>query len=74
MSPAFAERWAEHHVQSRSGEYKRLVHPTVGQLSVHCQKLVAADEGQALLVFTATPGTEDAEKLGLIGIVGQTFA
>jgi transcriptional regulator with XRE-family HTH domain len=75
-SDAFSARWAEHDVSVRaSDQRKRLVHPQVGRIEVRCQALVAESEAQALLVYTATPGTEDAEKLRLLDVVGaQEFA
>ena len=33
--------------------------------------MIAADEGQVLLVYTATPGTEDADKLRLLSVIGD---
>lgn len=68
---AFAAAWAEHHVGRKSGERKRLVHPELGTIEVDCQTLVAADEGQSLLVFTATPGSEAAEQLRLLEVIGR---
>ena len=69
-SDAFAAAWAEHRVAIRTSERKRFTHPQVGTLEVDCQTLVAEEQGQALLVFTATPGGEDAEKLRLLGVIG----
>jgi len=39
-----------------------------------CQVLHSHDAGQRLLVFTATPGTADDEKLRLLSVVGMQFA
>jgi transcriptional regulator with XRE-family HTH domain len=68
---AFTTAWAEHHVGKKSGERKRLVHPELGVLELDCQTLVAADEGQSLLVFTATPGSEAADRLRLLRVIGR---
>ena len=74
-SPEFTDLWAEHEVAVDFSERKRIVHPQVGTLDLHCQELIAADEGQVLLVYTATPGTEDYEKLQLLSVVGtQQFS
>jgi len=75
-SREFTARWAEHDVSVRpSDQRKRLLHPQVGPIVLQCQTLVAESEAQALLVYTATPGTEDAEKLRLLDVVGaQEFA
>jgi transcriptional regulator with XRE-family HTH domain len=72
----FGALWAEHDVVVRLGEeVKRFRHPQVGDLALRCSTLVAESEAQVLLVYTATPGTEDAEKLRLLEVVGaQEFA
>ena len=62
ISPEFAQLWSEHEVAVRLSDYKRMTHPRVGTIELHCQQLIAADEGQILLVYTATPGTEDARQ------------
>jgi transcriptional regulator with XRE-family HTH domain len=63
LSPEFAETWADHEVAVNFSDRKRMVHPQLGELALYCQVLINADEGQVLLVYTATPGTEDSEKL-----------
>lgn len=75
-SPEFAALWAEHDVSWRPGiEPKTFLHPLVGRLRLDCQTLIADSESQLLLVYTATPGTESAERLRLLGVVGgQQFA
>lgn len=74
-SPEFVALWAEHEVAVEFTERKRFLHPRVGPLELHCQELIAADEGQLLLVYTATPGSEDYEKLQLLSVIGtQQFA
>ena len=75
-SPEFASLWAEHDVSWRPGvEPKTFQHPQVGRLELECQTLIADSESQILLVYTATPGTESAERLRLLGVVGgQEFA
>jgi len=54
---------------------KRFVHPEVGRIDLYCQTLLDPDQGQALLIFTATPGTESHDKLALLTVLGaDTFA
>ncbi|MBX5441470.1 MAG: helix-turn-helix domain-containing protein [Solirubrobacteraceae bacterium] len=70
-SPEFAARWADHDVSWRPGsEPKVLLHPQVGRLELECQVLVAENEAQLLLVYTAAPGSESAQRLRLLGVVG----
>jgi transcriptional regulator with XRE-family HTH domain len=70
-SPAFAALWDEHEIVVRPDERKRILHPVVGAIDLHCERLVAENEAQVLLVYTATPGTEDAERLRLLAVVGD---
>jgi transcriptional regulator with XRE-family HTH domain len=69
-SPEFAQVWAAHEVGLPHGPEKRLFHPEVGVMTLQCQLLHDAEQGQGLLVFTAAPGTEDAEKLALVSMLG----
>jgi transcriptional regulator with XRE-family HTH domain len=75
-SPEFANLWADHDVSWRPGvEPKTFQHPQVGRLELECQTLTAENESQILLVYTATPGTESAQRLRLLGVIGgQEFA
>jgi hypothetical protein len=53
------------------GDHKRIVHPELGLIEVDCQILVAENQAQRLLVFTAPPGTEGAEQLQLLSVIGS---
>lgn len=65
-SPEFARLWGAHEVGLRHAERKRIAHPELGVLELHCQLLVDLEQELALLIFTATPGTESHEKLQLL--------
>jgi len=69
-SAEFAKLWDEHEVGVPSERRKTIVHPNLGEIDLDCQVLFTDDLAQVLLVFTATPGTEDAEKLQLLSVVG----
>lgn len=69
-SDEFARLWAEHEVGLRHEPRKRLVHPELGEMLLDCQKLVDVEQAQVLLVFTATPGTPDDDKLRLLASLG----
>lgn len=74
-SDEFARLWERHEVGLRWSETKRFAHPQVGRLDLYCQLLLEPDQGQSLLVFTATPGTESHEKLALLTVLGtESFA
>ena len=76
LSPEFLRLWAEHDVAWRPGpERKIFLHPQVGPMELSCDVLSAENDSQILLVYTATPGTESAERLRLLAVVGsQSFA
>ena len=70
-SAEFRAVWAEHQVRRHRSRVKRLVHPELGVLELNCQTLLDVDESQGLLVFTATPGSEAAEQLALLAVLGR---
>ena len=75
QSPEFAHLWDRHEVARRFADHKVLLHPELGEVEVDCQVLFTEDQSQALLVLTAAPGSESAEKLSLLGVLGtQRFA
>jgi hypothetical protein len=43
----------------------------VGELELHCQLLDDQEQQQTLLVFTAAPGSESAERLELLAVLGS---
>lgn len=69
-SPEFAELWNRHEVQRRFEDHKVLLHPEVGAIELDCQALFAEDQSQALLVLTAPPRTDAADKLRLLAVLG----
>jgi transcriptional regulator with XRE-family HTH domain len=74
-SPEFTRIWDAHEVGVRVETRKPIVHPTVGTIDLDCQILTAENRQEKLVVFTASPGTEDVERLALLAVVGtQRFA
>ncbi|MEV4137309.1 helix-turn-helix transcriptional regulator [Dactylosporangium sp. NPDC049742] len=71
-SPQFAALWGEHEVAVRRSDRKRIVNRQVGVIHMDCETLVTPDLGQKLLVLTPQPGTDAAEKLALLSVVGLT--
>ncbi|WP_157416520.1 helix-turn-helix transcriptional regulator [Agromyces allii] len=69
-SAEFRALWETHEVGVRPAEVKHFVHPELGGLEVSCQSLVDPVESHALLVYTAVPGSESAEKLQLLSVLG----
>ena len=70
----FTRLWDRQEVGLRWSSAKRFVHPEVGRIDLYCQTLLDPDQGQSLLIFTATPGTYSHEKLALLSVLGaDTF-
>ena len=69
-SPEFVRLWDQHEVAVRFDDHKTIVHPELGDIEFDCQILFTQNQAQALLVFTASPGTEGHEKLQLLSVIG----
>ena len=69
-SPEFVRLWDRHEVAVRFDDHKTIVHPELGDIELDCQILFTQNQAQALLVFTASPGTEGHEKLQLLSVIG----
>jgi hypothetical protein len=69
-SAEFTLLWDQHEVGLHYDDHKTIVHPELGQLQLHCQVLLATDQAQAMLIFTATPGTDSYDKLKLLSVIG----
>lgn len=69
-SAEFRTLWAAHEVGLRPRQTKTFVHPSVGVLELHCQTLVDPETSHSLLVYTAVPGSESADRLRLLAVVG----
>ncbi|WP_127474478.1 helix-turn-helix transcriptional regulator [Microbacterium sulfonylureivorans] len=69
-SPEFASIWTEHEVRTTHAREKRVQHPEVGVMDLQCQFLVDPEQGQTLLVLTATPGTGSHDMLQLLSVIG----
>ncbi|WP_326837781.1 helix-turn-helix transcriptional regulator [Amycolatopsis rhabdoformis] len=70
-SEEFAQLWERHEVARRFEDHKTLIHPQLGPIEVDCQALFTEDWSQSLLVLTAAPRTEAAEKIALLGVLGH---
>lgn len=69
-SPEFVRLWDRHEVAFRFDDHKTIVHPELGDIELDCQILFTQNQAHALLVFTASPGTEGHEKLQLLSVIG----
>jgi transcriptional regulator with XRE-family HTH domain len=70
-SAEFAGIWEAQGVATRFQDHKTLVHRELGPIELDCQTLYSEDQRQALLVLTAPPRSEAAQKLELLAVLGQ---
>ena len=70
QSPRFAELWETTPAKPRGAQRKTLHHPVVGWMTLDCDKLTVNDGELQIVVFTAEPGTPDAEALALAVVIG----
>jgi transcriptional regulator with XRE-family HTH domain len=74
VSPRFAELWERRAVEQRPASRKTFAHPEVGRITLDCDVLTVAGSELRLVVYTAAPGSPDAEALALLDAVGlQSF-
>lgn len=71
-SPRFVELWESGGtaLPRETGKHKTIDHPAVGRISLDCDTLIVAGDDVRIMVYTAEPGTEDAERLALAVILG----
>ena len=74
-STRFDELWLAGAVQARVSDQKLIVHPEVGELTVDCDILTVHGADLRIVAYTAEPGSEAAEKLALLRVLGvQTLS
>jgi transcriptional regulator with XRE-family HTH domain len=72
-SPRFAELWdsgAAPGAPPDPSKRKTIEHPAVGRITLDCDTLFVATDDVRIMVYTAEPGTEDAERLALAIVLG----
>lgn len=69
-SPEFARLWARHDVQPAPMLTKTFRHPVVGEITVACDSLTLTDRDQHVVIYSAPPGSRDAEALALLDVLG----
>lgn len=69
-SPEFARLWALRSVEPRHADRKRFAHPQLGVLELDCDALAVPGDDQVLIVYSATPGSPEAEALALLRVLG----
>lgn len=71
-SGRFRTLWETDELISDQGRSKRktIDHPAVGRITVDCDVLVVATDDVRIMVYSADPGTDDAERLALAVVLG----
>lgn len=73
-STEFDRLWQRHDIQSASVLTKTFEHPAVGRITVDCDSLALTDRDQNLVLYSAPPGSRDAEALALLNVLGVDAA
>ncbi len=74
-SETFARLWSAHDVRTHGTGTKRFHHPVVGELTLVYEELaITAEDGLALIIYTAEPGSASAERLQMLANWSATDA
>jgi len=71
-SPHFVELWhsAPDLAPAEQSRHKVIDHPEVGRITLDCDTLVVAVDDLRIMIYSAEPGTQDAELLDLAMVLG----
>jgi hypothetical protein len=69
-STEFDRIWSEAPAAGWLSHTKTIAHPDVGPITLDCESLTIPDSGQAVIVYSAEPGTRAAEQLDLLRVLG----
>jgi hypothetical protein len=69
-SDRFEHLWTQRELDERHGDTKRVRHPELGVLELDCNVLHVQGDDQVLLIYSAAPGSREAEALALLAVVG----
>ncbi|MDT3440374.1 MULTISPECIES: helix-turn-helix domain-containing protein [unclassified Pseudofrankia] len=69
-SADFRRLWASGQAGGWRSHRKTVVHPSLGPLTLDCDALHVPDVDQSVVVYSAPPGTPEADALALLRVVG----
>jgi len=69
-SAEFRELWADSDAGAWRSHTKTVTHPSLGELRLECDALHIPDADQTLSVYSAAPGSPEADALALLRVVG----
>jgi len=70
-SDTFKELWETGVTGRHRSARKTIVHPEVGPVTLDCDVLTVAGSDLRVMIYTAEPGTEDAERLEMLTMLHQ---
>jgi len=72
QSPRFEKLWESGAPEPHQdfGRNKVIDHPDVGRITLDCDTLIVAADDLRIMIYTAEPDTEDAERLALAIVLG----
>jgi transcriptional regulator with XRE-family HTH domain len=72
QSPRFVKLWESGVLEPHQdvGRHKVIDHPDVGHITVDCDTLIVAADDLRIMIYTAEPDTEDADRLALAIVLG----
>jgi transcriptional regulator with XRE-family HTH domain len=71
-SPRFVELWESGSPEPHQdfGRHKVIDHPAVGRVALDCDTLIVAADDLRIMIYTAEPETDDADRLNLAIVLG----
>jgi transcriptional regulator with XRE-family HTH domain len=69
-SPRFAELWESGAVGTHQAGRKTVAHPQVGAVTLDCDVLTVDGSDLRVMLYTAEPGSDDADRLALLSVIG----
>ncbi len=69
-SAEFGALWEAGRAGGWSSHRKTVLHPALGPLTLDCDTLHVPDADQLVIVYSAAPGTPEAEALALLRVIG----
>ncbi|MFF1764748.1 helix-turn-helix transcriptional regulator [Streptomyces sp. NPDC058249] len=69
-SVRFAELWDSGAVGRHEASHKTVEHPQLGPVTLDCDVLSVSGSDLRIMIYTAEPDTEDAERIALLGVLG----
>jgi hypothetical protein len=70
QSNRFAQLWDSGGVGRHEAARKTIDHPHIGPMTLDCDVLTVAGSDLHIMIYTAEPDTEDAERLALATVLG----